>query len=224
MVSERMLAQITAWEQAQDRRSEFLSCYHLMTENMLSAISTAEFHDPVWVSNLLNHFAGYYFNALEAYESASPSTPSVWRQTFDASRQPDIQILQNLMLGMNAHINYDLTFTLVDMLEKEWHGLTKTQRDQRFADHCHVNAVIHRTIDAVQDTIIEPQEPVFEIIDQLLGPVDEWVVSTLVSHWRDEVWENAVELLEIEPAKRSESAHKIEVTALKRSRIILRWL
>jgi hypothetical protein len=219
-----MRVQVTAWEQVRDRRSEFLSCYQLMTENMLAAIQAAEFLDPVWVAKLLNHFAGYYFNALEAYESASPATPAVWQQAFEAARLPDLQIVQNLMLGMNAHINYDLTFALVDMLEMEWHGLSGSERDQRFRDHCHVNTIIHRTIDAVQDGIIEPQEPVFEIIDQLFGPVDEWAISVLVTHWRGEVWQNAVRLLETEPAKRNESTRQIETAALKRSQIILRWI
>lgn len=219
-----MRAQINTWEKTRDRRSEFLSCYRLMTENMLSAIQTAEFIDPPWVSNLLNHFAGYYFNALEAYESNSRSVPVVWQQAFDAARQPEMQVLQNLLLGMNAHINFDLTFALVDMLEKEKDALPREKKEQRFSDHCHVNAIIHRTIDAVQDTIIEPQEPVFEIIDQLLGPVDEWAVSVLITHWREEVWENAVDLLEIEPMNRGASARRIEMEALKRSKIILKWI
>jgi len=224
VVIDRMRSQITSWEQAHDRRSEFLSCYQLMTENMLSALRSAEFIDPDWVSRLLDHFAGYYFHALEAYDSNNPAAPKVWRQVFDAARHPDMQLIQNLLLGMNAHINYDLTFALVDLLESEWRDLSADQRVRRFHDHCYVNHIIHRTIDSVQDTILEPHEPVFEILDRLLGPVDEWAISTLVAHWREEVWENAVHLMEIEPQERGAAVHHIEVDALRRSSIILRLL
>lgn len=225
MITERMLNQISTWEQHQDRRSIFLRCYQLMTDNMLSAIQAVEFSDPPWVSKLLHHFASYYFNALDAYESSSPATPTVWKQAFDATRQAEVNVIQNLLLGMNAHINYDLVYTLVDMLQDEWSALNPEQRSQRYTDHSHVNAIIHRTIDAVQDTIIEPQDRWLEIVDYLLGPADEWALSMLVRRWRDEVWDNAVLLLESpEPGVREQKTRQIESEALNRARIILKMI
>ena len=44
-VLERMQDQITAWEAVEDRRFIFLSCYAMMTENMLSAIQARDFED-----------------------------------------------------------------------------------------------------------------------------------------------------------------------------------
>jgi hypothetical protein len=221
-VFERMQSLVDDWQATADRRAAFLSCYQMMTSNMHQAIDGGEFNDPEWVYSLLQQFAGYYFHALEAYEANQPDTPAIWRQAFDATRQPDTRTLQNLLLGMNAHINYDLIFTLVDMLEPEWAQLSSEERQGRYDDHCHVNAVIHRTIDAVQDTIIEPDEPLMELADRLMGEVDEWIVARLITQWRDEVWEQAQCLLDSPSSEeRLRLQQIIEDQALRRAANIL---
>lgn len=223
-VTERMQRLIDAWQARNDRRAAFLACYQMMTANMLSAIDRGEFHDPNWVNALLHRFAGYYFNALDFYEANDPATPAVWRITFDVSDQPRVLILQNLLLGMNAHINYDLVFTLVDLLEPEWARLTPGERQRRYADHSHVNAVIQRTIDVVQDTIIEPDAPLMQLADILLGRADEWLVSRMIGNWREEVWAHAQSLLHAaDPETRQCLTREIEQEALKRANLILRF-
>jgi hypothetical protein len=64
-----------------------------------------------------------------------------------------------LLLGVNAHINYDLVLTLVDLLEPEWKQLSAEQCQQRHSDYCHVNEIISLTIDIVQDDVLERSIP-----------------------------------------------------------------
>jgi hypothetical protein len=220
---ERMQGLLRAWEQTDDRRAIFLGCYRLMTLNMLEAIQQQEFHDPIWVERLLHRFAEYYFIALDAFEQRSPNIPAIWRQTFEAACRSDTQVMQHLLLGVNAHINYDLIFTLVDMLQDEWPLLSGDLRQERYADHSHVNEVIYRTVDIVQETVIVPRQPLMEIVDRLLGPVDEWAISSLIRHWRDQVWQDAVALLESpDPAQRRLLTFKMEAEALQRGELILK--
>lgn len=222
-VTQRMQRLIDLWQARNDKRAAFLACYHVMTTNMLDAINNNEFNDAGWVNSLLHHFAGYYFSALNEYERRNPATPVVWRVTFDAANQPGVLTLQNLLLGINAHINYDLTFTLVDMLEGEWRQLSPDERQGRYDDHCQVNAVIRRSIDAVQDNILEPGEPLLQLADQLFGSTDEWVISRLISGWRKTVWQSAQRLLEAaDPETRQTLASEVEREALERARWILR--
>lgn len=191
-VLDRMIEQIASWQEAGDSRSLFLECYRMMTENMLQAVQDGDFHDPQWVDQLVAHFSSYYFAALDAYRQDPGQSPAVWRLAFDKTAENRLFSIQNLLLGVNAHINYDLILALGDLLEPDWSRLDDTQRRQRYEDHTHVNHVIGRTIDYVQDTIIEPREPVMDIVDRLLGPIDEWLISKLIASWRDEVWEQAV--------------------------------
>ncbi len=194
----RMQALVTRWEESNDRRAVFLGCYALMTRNMLAAIAVQDFEDNIWVSSLLRHFAEYYFKALNAYEEKQTDTPHVWNIAFDAARQPHTHVLQNLILGVNAHINYDLVFALEDLLRPEWQELSGEQRRMRYRDHCHVNDIIFQTIDSVQDQIIERYSIGMEVADIMLGPLDEWMTSRLISLWREEVWDWAMQLIETE--------------------------
>jgi len=209
-------------EKVSDRRAIFLDCYVRMTQNMFEAIEAGEFNDSGWVHTLLHRFADYYFEALTAYELDSPTTPAVWRLVHRAAGQAKTRVLQNLLLGINAHINYDLVLTLVEMLEPEWRKLATHQREERYADHCHVNDIIRRTIDTVQDDVVEHYSPALDVVDKMLGPIDEWLISRLIADWRDQVWDEAIHLIETtDPDERQRLREQIEAATLKRADVIL---
>lgn len=218
----QMKSLLQKWEKSQDQRSVFLSCYYLMTRNMFSAIEQGEFEDSEWVEQLLNRFADYYFQAITKYAQDNPETPAVWRLTLDAARNPKTMVLQNLFLGVNAHINFDLIFALRELLEPDWVNLSERERQRRYLDHCQVNIVIGRTIDSVQDQVIEQREPNMDLIDKILGPFDEKITAWLIGRWRDEVWRYAVRLVEAEEKQERESLiAQIEKEALKKAHLIL---
>ena len=218
----RMSDLLAAWEAANDRRVIFLSCYKMMTQNVLAAIQTGEFEDTAWVSKLMENFADYYFNALETFENEPARPPDVWRIAFQAAQSPHTHVLQNLVLGVNAHINYDLVFALSDILTDEWGQLSPEQRQLRYRDHCRINDIISHTIDEVQDQVIDRYQPLFAVADKLLGPLDEWMTSLLISEWREEVWKHATNLLELaEPAERAAIIQKVHQLSLARAEDIL---
>jgi len=216
-----MHIRLRQWQEASDDRAFFLNCYLLMTRNMYVAIQQREFVDSAWVSRLLTHFAEYYFSALQKYEDNSAATPEVWRHAFDKTRDPYLTPLQKLLLGVNAHINYDLVLTLVDILRPEWENLTDIQRVWRYADHYHVNEIIGRTIDTVQDRVLEPAMPILELIDRVLGNIDENLIIHLITRWRESVWLNTLHLLEADPIKvKHELIRGVESEALQNAELI----
>ncbi|HHY55000.1 MAG TPA: hypothetical protein GYA08_06140 [Chloroflexi bacterium] len=217
----RMAAQVATWQACGDRRVIFLDCYLRMTRNMLAALDAGDFADAAWVAHLLDRFAAYYFNALTAYEQGE-ATPAVWRVAHDAARRPTTLTLQHLFLGVNAHINYDLVLVVAELLHPEWSQLTAAQRRQRYADYTHVNAIIARTIDEVQDEIVEPATPALRIVDLLLGPLDEWATVHLIAGWREEVWQHAVAILTAADAASREALRSaVETRTLRRAAWVL---
>ena len=64
----------------------------------------------------------------------------------------------------------------------------KTQGIPEKKDHEVVNEIIANTIDAVQDSIINPSSWSMAAIDGADGRLDEWLLSKLISSWRNEVW------------------------------------
>lgn len=219
-IVDRMDQQVRQWETAVDRRAIFLACYKQMTANMFIGIEKGAFQDVVWVEKLLQHFADYYFAALDAYETGSPAIPPVWRQVHDTAHHPQTHVLQNLILGVNAHINYDLVLTLVDLLDVEWPLLSSPQRELRYHDYCVVNDIIARTIDAVQDEVVEHWSPAMDVVDKMMGRLDERLMTQLITNWRQQVWTWAVRMLEA-PPKRENLRAQVEMATRQRAEAVM---
>jgi hypothetical protein len=221
-VVDRMQDLIVQWERDSDHRSIFLSCYRMMTENMLAAVRQQDFKDPIWVEKLLVSFAEYYFAALQAYDQDPRSAPQVWQVAHNYTRDANAWALQKLLLGVNAHINFDLVLTLDEILETEWGELSEDERAGRYWDYCYVNDIIAQTIDAVQDQVVEPAMPLMELVDKLFGNQDERLIARMLTSWRDKVWDSAMNLLAAKASGEQVNLIKqVEADALKRARAIM---
>ncbi len=192
---ERMFQLASTWERAGDRRALFADAYGRMTEAMLVAIGRNEFEDCQWVSRLLDRFADYYFEAVDAWDHDT-NCPLVWCDAFAACDHDDLHPLQVLLLGINAHINHDLVYALADVLD-DWDRLDNTTRLEREVDHRNVNRVIARTVDVVQDEVIDPRSPMLGLLDDVFAGLDEWLASKLIGAWRSDVWAQSQRLLTV---------------------------
>lgn len=218
---DRMRQHIEGWQTVQDRRAIFLECYSMMTGNMLEALDRGEFEDPVWVRDLLNHFADYYFNALTAYDAQAKDTPTIWRMTFDSRGRTGVHVLQHLILGVNAHINYDLVFVIYDILHADWSSIDPKTAESRYRDHCHVNQIIFDTIDCVQREVVARYSPQMDLIDRVLLRLDEWLLERLIWRWREQVWRDAVQLMACAEPEAPQVRQQVEARAVRRGRAIL---
>jgi hypothetical protein len=190
--SERMFELASRWKQHGDRRALFADAYGRMTEAMLEAIANGEFRDADWVSRLLDRFADYYFDAVEMWDGGGSDCPVV-------------------CLGINAHINHDLVYALADVLD-DWDKLDAMSRLDREVDHRNVNLVIARTVDVVQDEVIDPCAPILGVLDEVFAGLDEWLFSRLIAGWRSDVWDQTQRLL-VAPDRSAVEAEVIERTS-----------
>jgi hypothetical protein len=217
-----------AFEAQRDKRVIFLRCYAMMTANMQAALAAGEFHDPEWVRPWLDHFADFYFNALEAYTQRPETAPRVWRLTHELAQIPMTNVIEALLLGVNAHINADLPLALHDALAPEWGTLTPEQRDLRHQDHNHVNAVIGRTTDAVRHEVLERYSHLLCVVDHVCFPaveLGEWELGRIITAWRDAVWNNAVRLVEdADTLDQDFLRYDIESGAIHRMRVLMSTL
>src|SRR5688572_32433851 len=96
---------------AADRRAIFASVYTLTTLRMAESIDANAYTNTVWMKSYQTEFANHYRKALNAYATQQRSqVPNAWLQAFDAAASGQTLIIQDALLGMNAHINYDLAF------------------------------------------------------------------------------------------------------------------
>ena len=217
---QRMDENIMSWNEKNDQRHVFLSCYRMMTANMLQAIEENKFHDREWVSKLLHHFADYYFEAVACYDCGN-NVPPVWQEVHQLTMQNKLLKVQSLMIGVNAHINYDLVLALYDLLEPDWKILSEIDREKRYEDHCKVNEIIAATIDKVQDEVLEPSSLLMRWIDVAFGRLDEYLLSRLITNWRQDVWNDVQGMLTIEAAIEKETLRQtIEQKVIQRGKYL----
>ena len=185
----------------QDRRAVFLSAYNTISHGIRQAIEAKEFHDPAWVHAYGTTFGNLYRQALLAYETGG-RPPGAWQVAFSESQSGKTLVIQDLILGIHAHVNRDLAFALESV------GIDP-DRPTRYADHTKVNDVLDATTNAMQNRIAQLYARGLGVLDRLLGPIDELTASFSVHAAREHAWHMGVALTDAHgtPARASLATH-----------------
>jgi len=73
--------------------------------------------DDKLIENIVIEFAKFYFEAFDNYERGEHSrVPPAWRVNFDEARAQTTSVVEDMLLGYNAHISYDLSIILTKKL------------------------------------------------------------------------------------------------------------
>jgi hypothetical protein len=169
-----------------DRRAVFLTVYGLMTREMKRQVDDGAFEDPGWVTRYAVGFADRYRQALEGHEQGT-RIAKAWQLAFDVAREPSGLVLQNMLLGINAHVNHDLALALVD-------ASIDPDRVSRHADHTAVNGVLRALTDVVSERVSELYAQGLAGLDACSGLLDEAVTNFSFEVARENAWESAVAL------------------------------
>ena len=135
-------------------------------------------------------FAKLYLDALDAGRRGEP-VPRPWAVAFGAAaaarRLPDLRLI---LLGMNAHINYDLPRALLAVIsDAEFADPAVIAR--READHTRIDEVLASRVGA-EDAELAAAGRSFT--DTVLQPLNRLATKRLLRESRRKVWANAVAL------------------------------
>jgi hypothetical protein len=129
----------------------FLSTDQRTTQAVGEAIAAASFEDPQWVERWDVIFAELYLAALDTELDAGGKVPRPWRLAFAAS--PDLPPLRHVLLGINAHVNYDLPQALLAVISSDdFTDPILMQRRRR--DHERIDHVLSSRVAAEDDELI----------------------------------------------------------------------
>jgi hypothetical protein len=171
-----------------DRRAVFATGYLNMTLEIGRRVQGSSFLDPAWAARYAACFANLYRTALLAFEQGRiDAVPKPWRIAFETSRAGHGLILQDLLLGMNAHINHDLPLALVEVT-------IDPEREKRRRDHFAVNEAIRAATDPVQEQVARLYAPVLRLLDIGFKRLDEDVANFSVAKARLNAWVSAIAL------------------------------
>jgi hypothetical protein len=183
---ERLLVPLV---ESDDHRRYFHATYIRTTKAFKKALDDGIFLDSDWVERWDVAFANLYLEPLEAWDRGEqPSRP--WRIAFEppATRLPP---LRHVLLGMNAHINYDLPPALLDVItDEEFQDESVLERRQ--TDHRHADEILVARV-AVEDKELAAVEQPGDrtLLDRMLTPFNRSGTKKFVREAREKVWRNA---------------------------------
>ena len=185
----RMAALLEPLESAGDKRRYFHATYQRTTIAVAEEIKRGGFADPGWVEEWDVAFAGLYLDALEAgLAGKTPSRP--WAIAFGA---PDgLPPLRHVLLGMNAHINFDLPQAIVAVISDEQFA-DATLIARREADHRAIDEVLASRVAAEDEELASLSGPA-PLLDRLLAPLNRLGTQRFLREARQKVWANATAL------------------------------
>ena len=186
-VIEEMTRRWRRLHRAGDWRAVFAKTYLRTTEEVLLATRRAGlFENPAWVVELDCEFASRYFDAVDRF-SAGEACPWPWRLAFRAAVSKRTFVSQDVLLGMNAHINYDLPHSLHATIPA---GATQDELDGYRRDNLVLNRVLAQSIDVVQEEVASEYDLLLSAADAALHKRDEAFASQLIKAWRARAWGN----------------------------------
>ncbi len=168
----------------------FLATYYRTTRAVAQAIRARRFEDPDWVDLWDVAFADLYLDALEAHRK-DPATPSrPWRLAFSAPAE--LPPLRHVLLGINAHVNYDLPQALLAVISDEEFGDAGLLARRR-RDHVRIDEVLAERVGAEDDELLAAAGG-RSLVDRLLTPLNRLSSRRFLREARQKVWMNTTEL------------------------------
>ena len=167
----------------ESRRAFFPAMYRTVTAAMDRAVTEGGFFDDdERLERLAVQFAGYYLGAHNGYQSGREIC-RCWHTAFaEAESSRRTTILQHLLLGMNAHINFDLGIATARIGGDDLQSV--------YGDFIRVNEILMQMVDQLQGAL-SSVSPRMGLVDRLGWRVDEAFMRLSIRTARDHAWDFA---------------------------------
>ena len=172
-------------------RRTFIETYQRTTQAVGAEVAGAGFEDPDWVVRWDVVFADFFLNAHDRDQAgpdhAAAGVPRPWRLAFGAN--DELPTLVHLLLGMNAHINYDLPQAMLAVIDED-DFTDPVLLDRRRRDHERIDAILASRV-AAEDHAIGGAR---SLLDKILTPANRLSSRRMLREARGKVWLNVTQL------------------------------
>jgi hypothetical protein len=192
-----------------DHRAVFATTYLELTKTLRRVLREQpdflRYPKYLYVEDAL--FANVYFKTIRDARREQP-VPEAWRIAFEAAKSADLNATQDMLLGINAHVQNDMPFVLAAL------GLRTPSGASRKEDHDAINEVLDRSYAKVIAAVRDRFDPQVGTTNSEATPADDVFGLEMVKGWRELVWRNAERLLNAEDgAEREQVAEQIQANA-----------
>jgi len=199
-----------------DHRGVFATTYLVLTRTLKRTLVDDPdfFRYPRYLFTEDALFANVYFDTFAAWNTGSP-VAAAWRIAFETARSSDVNAAQDMLLGINAHVQNDMPFVIASLGVRTPSGAT------RKVDHDRVNEVLNRAYGPVVRAVAKRYDDRVNTTNSDLTPLDDLGGLEMVRGWREQVWRNAERLVNAQgDAEREQIARQIEANAGAWARLI----
>ena len=215
----RMEEMLVPLDREDDELQHFHATYLRTTRAVKEEIERLGFLDNDWVERWDVAFADPYLVALDRWNRGEPP-PTPWQIAFQACRDRGLPHLRYVLLGINAHINYDLPQALLAVItDREFDDVEHVAR--RASDHERIDGILAGRV-AAEDRELARVEAAGErtFLDRMLQPFNRSGTKKFLKEARRKVWANARQLSLARRAGPDALARRLaELEELSRARV-----
>lgn len=195
------------------RLGYFAALYRMVTVKVKEGIAAGRFDDGPRMERLDVTFANRYLDALERFQSGRRPTPC-WLVSFEAAATWPPIILQHLLLGMNAHINFDLGIAAATVAPKD--ELPSLKHDFN-----EINTILAGLVDEVKSDINQ-LSPWIKLLDQIDPKADRAIVNFSMEKARNAAWRVAERLAPVPPGQWDPELARLDLEVTLLGRLVRR--
>jgi hypothetical protein len=199
-----------------DHKAVFATTYLELTRTARDALvaDPGLLRWPQWFFREDALFANVYFRSVRHWERGR-EVPEAWRIAFETAENGEVIGAQDMLLGINAHVQNDMPFVLARL------GLRDRRGDARKPDHDLFNQVLADGYERVVGQVGERYDSNMAVTNPPGVPADDVAGLEIVRQWRENVWRNAERLVNANSdAQRAAIAAEIQAYAAEWARAI----
>lgn len=195
-----------------DMRAVFVTTYLEILHATKEAVGKPGFfEDPATVELEARYFVQLYLSAHDAYDRGDMArVPAPWRASFDLAASGRSLAIENLLLGINAHVNYDLPRALA---AAGAHSPANERDFERFNDLLfeRIDPIKRRVIDRYTQPAPVGSQRALHLLDRVAGQLDEKATKLMFIQWRNRAWQHSAALA----AGQADAIRQIDTAAMQ---------
>lgn len=161
------------------RLGYFATLYRNVTIKIKEGIAAGVFENGPRMERLDVAFANRYLAALESYRQNEPVS-NCWRVAFQTASNYWPLIIQHLLIGMNAHINFDLGIAAAGIAPGPELPALRSDFDR-------INDILGGMILKVRSDV-EEVSPWIKFLDQLAPTTEDKIINFSLNKARESAW------------------------------------
>jgi uncharacterized protein DUF5995 len=187
----------TALLRANDARAAFPDIYAVITQRVAVEVARGDgpFQEPAWISRLAGRFCRRYLETLRWATSGAAQDTVAWASAYDSVGAEGMPPVQHALLGLSAHINYDLAIGIHATIVEHGHENDRAMIARYKHDHDYVNELLDASIPEAFDRLIKRHHCATTLWLDRAGRLTRWCTMELLTRWRAQVWDEVEALL-----------------------------